>query len=84
MLRQGTWYFNGGAGYVLSRGAVARLVQKGLRQHQCRDHLQLGTKEDVNMALCLSYVGASSSFSYERGPWLDLEFISLTVLMDLK
>ncbi|XP_071552787.1 glycoprotein-N-acetylgalactosamine 3-beta-galactosyltransferase 1-like isoform X2 [Panulirus ornatus] len=53
----GSTYLNGGAGYVLSRGAVTKLVEDGLKANQCHGHLQLGTKEDVNMALCLSYLG---------------------------
>lgn len=53
----GSTYLNGGAGYVLSRGAVNKLVESGLQRHQCEDNLNLGTGEDVNMANCLTYLG---------------------------
>ncbi|XP_053655510.2 glycoprotein-N-acetylgalactosamine 3-beta-galactosyltransferase 1 [Cherax quadricarinatus] len=53
----GSTYLNGGAGYTLSRGAVRRLVEEGLRDEQCFKNLQLGTNEDVNMAMCLTFVG---------------------------
>ncbi|RXG69618.1 Glycoprotein-N-acetylgalactosamine 3-beta-galactosyltransferase 1 [Armadillidium vulgare] len=50
-------YLNGGAGYVLSKAAVARLVTKGLRNNICEKNLKMGSGEDVNMALCLTYIG---------------------------
>lgn len=53
----GSAYFNGGAGYVLSRGAVRRLVEDGLRGRRCGENLNLGANEDVNMALCLAHLG---------------------------
>ncbi|XP_047490544.1 glycoprotein-N-acetylgalactosamine 3-beta-galactosyltransferase 1-like isoform X2 [Penaeus chinensis] len=53
----GSAYFNGGAGYVLSRGAVRRLVEDGLREQRCEENLNLGANEDVNMALCLAHLG---------------------------
>ncbi|XP_045612202.2 glycoprotein-N-acetylgalactosamine 3-beta-galactosyltransferase 1 [Procambarus clarkii] len=53
----GKTYLNGGAGYVLSRGAVTRLVEEGLQARACKDNLELGLNEDVNMASCLSFVG---------------------------
>ncbi|KAK3892009.1 hypothetical protein Pcinc_004134 [Petrolisthes cinctipes] len=54
---RGSTYLNGGAGYVLSRGAVIKLVESGLQKHQCDHNLSLGTGEDVNMADCLAYLG---------------------------
>ncbi|KAK7068777.1 Transferase activity protein [Halocaridina rubra] len=53
----GSTYLNGGAGYVLSRGAVIKLVEEGLRSKACSNNLALGTNEDVNMANCLAYLG---------------------------
>ncbi|XP_042882234.1 glycoprotein-N-acetylgalactosamine 3-beta-galactosyltransferase 1-like [Penaeus japonicus] len=52
----GSIYFNGGAGYVLSRGAVSLLVEEGLRRRRCVDDLNLGVFEDVSMALCLAHL----------------------------
>ncbi|XP_042203516.1 glycoprotein-N-acetylgalactosamine 3-beta-galactosyltransferase 1-like isoform X2 [Homarus americanus] len=51
-----TTFLSGGAGYVLSRGAVVRLVEEGLKDQQCRKALKLDSREDVNMGLCLSHV----------------------------
>lgn len=53
----GETYLNGGASYVLSRGAVRTLVEKGLREGRCKADLELGTSEDVNMAACLALLG---------------------------
>ncbi|CAL4082262.1 unnamed protein product, partial [Meganyctiphanes norvegica] len=49
-------YLQGGSGYVLSRGAVTQLVERGLHEHVCK-RLHLGTSEDVNMGRCLKYLG---------------------------
>lgn len=53
----GETYLNGGASYVLSRGAVKVLVEKGIKGGQCSNDLELGTNEDVNMAACLDLLG---------------------------
>lgn len=53
----GSVYLNGGAGYVLSRGAVRSLVEDGLWGRRCEENLSLGANEDVNMALCLAHLG---------------------------
>ncbi|CAL4108132.1 unnamed protein product, partial [Meganyctiphanes norvegica] len=53
---EGSVYLNGGAGYALSQGAVAALVENGLQNNECKS-LPLGTAEDVNMAMCLRHLG---------------------------
>ncbi|XP_064086950.1 glycoprotein-N-acetylgalactosamine 3-beta-galactosyltransferase 1-like [Macrobrachium nipponense] len=63
---RGSTYFNGGAGYVLSRGAVRKLVEEGLRSRACDNNLHLGTNEDVNMADCLAYLGVEFLDSRDR------------------
>ncbi|EDV94071.1 GH25124 [Drosophila grimshawi] len=45
-------YMSGGAGYVLSREAVRRLVEDGLDSGRCNQN-QMGT-EDFEMGVCLS------------------------------
>lgn len=63
---RGSTYLNGGAGYVLSRGAVRKLVEEGLRSRACDENLNLGTNEDVNMADCLTYLGVEFLDSRDR------------------
>lgn len=53
----GETYLNGGASYVLSRGAVRVLVERGIQDGKCQRELELGTLEDVNMAACLRLLG---------------------------
>ncbi|KAG0704426.1 Glycoprotein-N-acetylgalactosamine 3-beta-galactosyltransferase 1 [Chionoecetes opilio] len=53
----GETYLNGGASYVLSRGAVRVLVEKGITGGRCQKDLQLGIQEDVNIAACLDLLG---------------------------
>lgn len=53
----GETYLNGGASYVLSRGAVKVLVERGMQDGKCQRELDLGTLEDVNMASCLRLLG---------------------------
>ncbi|XP_045108947.1 glycoprotein-N-acetylgalactosamine 3-beta-galactosyltransferase 1-like [Portunus trituberculatus] len=53
----GETYLNGGASYVLSRGAVKVLVERGIQEGKCQRELELGTSEDVNMASCLRLLG---------------------------
>lgn len=57
MYFQSKVYLNGGAGYVLSKASVSHFVIEGLKGKACKDAVQHGRGEDVNMAFCLTYLG---------------------------
>ncbi|XP_051858165.1 glycoprotein-N-acetylgalactosamine 3-beta-galactosyltransferase 1, partial [Drosophila albomicans] len=60
-------YMSGGAGYVLSKEALRRLIEHGLHSSGC-NRQQSGT-EDFEMGVCLNYCGitpADSRDSYGR------------------
>ncbi|XP_076052715.1 glycoprotein-N-acetylgalactosamine 3-beta-galactosyltransferase 1-like isoform X2 [Oratosquilla oratoria] len=52
-------YLSGGAGYVLSRGAVTLLAEKGLRDKECETEITVTKAEDVTMGRCLHHLGIS-------------------------
>lgn len=55
-------YFSGGAGYVLSKEALTRLVENGLRNKtNCR--ADNGGHEDLEMGKCMSSLGVSAGDS---------------------
>ncbi|XP_064553431.1 uncharacterized protein LOC135438844 [Drosophila montana] len=68
-------YMSGGAGYVLSREAVRRLVEHGLNSGRCNEN-QMGT-EDFEMGLCLSKCNVSAGDS--RDPNGRHRFLPLSV-----
>ncbi|XP_062135294.1 uncharacterized protein LOC133845001 isoform X1 [Drosophila sulfurigaster albostrigata] len=66
-------YMSGGAGYVLSREALRRLIEHGLHSSGC-NRQQSGT-EDFEMGVCLKYCGiapADSRDSYGRHRFMPL------------